>query len=96
VQKQEPRSLVEGRFSVSGQRERERESLEICDVGCAAKDNFSNWDWAREYLCNSWNVGRGDKGETTQKLQTLLLHLHFNPLLLCVIKAFCFRERKRL
>jgi hypothetical protein len=83
VQKQEPRSLVEERFSVSGhsERERERESLEICDVGCAAKDNFSNWDWAREYLCNSWNVGGGDKGDhpkapdfvTTLALQSSLV-----------------------
>lgn len=81
MQKQEPRSLVEERFSVCGQRERERESLEICDVGCAAKDNFSNWDWAREYLCNFWNVGGGDKGDhprapdfvTTLALQSSLV-----------------------
>jgi hypothetical protein len=50
----------------------------------------------QESICATPEMWGEETKETTQKLQTLLLHLHFNALLLCLIKAFCFRERKRL
>jgi hypothetical protein len=87
VQKQEPRSLVEERFSVCDHRE--RESLKICDVGCAAKDNFSNWDWAREYLCNSWNVGGGDKADDPRALDFVTTLAHQSSLVVAY-KSFLF------